>query len=251
MNRPAAEHVAAIHQDGFTVVRGAISSAYARTLHEAIERAFTEPEDGYGAILRVKMFERDQAFEPLIDNAPVVDVVERILGDNCHLIAMSAIKTPKGTGIANWHVDEELILPLPEGVELDPRVQTPIVILTCIYYLVDVDETMGPTQFIPGSQRSGSHPPKGGDYPDYKGRAPVTVLAKAGDCLIFNGQAWHRGATNQSDRPRVVQQAIYGRRWVSQRFYPFVNYQLPEGVIERANPRRRRLLGLHKRGPYG
>lgn len=36
-----------------------------------------------------------------------------------------------------------------------------------------------------------------------------------------------------------------------QRFYPFINYTMPQSIIDRANPRRKRLLGLHPRGPYG
>jgi hypothetical protein len=40
-------------------------------------------------------------------------------------------------------------------------------------------------------------------------------------------------------------------RFVSQRFYPFVNYQLPSRVLERADERRRRVLGFHPKGAYG
>jgi hypothetical protein len=48
-----------------------------------------------------------------------------------------------------------------------------------------------------------------------------------------------------------VQQAPYGRRFIAQRFYPFVNNRMPEAVLERAGPRRRRLFGLHPAGAYG
>ena len=108
---------------------------------------------------------------------------------------------------------------------------------------------IGPTQFVPGSHRSGRAPD-----PElvYEGRDVVSVIAKAGDCLLQNGQAWHRGAPNQTaDRIRVVQQVSYGRRFIAQRFYPFVNYRLPEEVLARANPRRKRLLGVHSVGAYG
>jgi hypothetical protein len=43
----------------------------------------------------------------------------------------------------------------------------------------------------------------------------------------------------------------YGRRYISQRFWPFVNFSLPEDVWDSASPRRRRLLGEHPHGPYG
>ena len=70
--------------------------------------------------------------------------------------------------------------------------------------------------------------------------------------MLWNDQTWHRGGPNGSaDRVRWAIQVPHGRRWVSQRFYPFIRYQLPEGVWERANPRRRRLLGMHGPGSYG
>jgi len=47
-----------------------------------------------------------------------------------------------------------------------------------------------------------------------------------------------------------VQQAPYGRRFIAQHFYPFVNYHMLEDIIARANPRRQHLLGLHGTGAY-
>jgi hypothetical protein len=69
---------------------------------------------------------------------------------------------------------------------------------------------------------------------------------------LWHDQVWHRGAPNRTaDRTRWVQQAPYGRRFIAQRFYPFVTYRMPAGILKRANPRRRRLLGLHDIGAYG
>ncbi|MEY3773472.1 MAG: hypothetical protein RLZZ129_252, partial [Verrucomicrobiota bacterium] len=63
---------------------------------------------------------------------------------------------------------------------------------------------------------------------------------------------WHRGGPNVSKgRIRWVIQTPFARRWVAQRFWPFVNYHLPEEVIARATPRRKRLLGFHGIGAYG
>ncbi|MFJ3975173.1 hypothetical protein [Streptomyces sp. NPDC090021] len=43
----------------------------------------------------------------------------------------------------------------------------------------------------------------------------------------------------------------YGRRFISQRFYPFIGYRLPDGVLEGASVRLARFLGRHDKGPYG
>ncbi|MCA9002000.1 MAG: hypothetical protein KDB61_08760, partial [Planctomycetes bacterium] len=68
---------------------------------------------------------------------------------------------------------------------------------------------------------------------------------------LHNGQCWHRGSPNRSDRTRYMFQLSYAKRWVSQRFHPFVNYELPARVVARADERRRRVLGMHPMGDYG
>lgn len=88
--------------------------------------------------------------------------------------------------------------------------------------------------------------------PSYKGQRAISVAASPGDALMWHDQLWHRGAPSiREGSERIVQQGSYGRRWVAQRFFPFVNYQIPPHVVERASERRRRLLGLHGRGAYG
>ena len=244
------EHISELREQGFTLLENVLDAGEVETLRSGVEAAFDEPNDGYGPIIRVKMFERGEAFEDLVDRSPAVDIAEAVLGEKCHIIAMNALNTPPGTGIDEWHADEEVIFPLPDDIELDARIQMPVLLFTCMYYLVDVEPDMGPTQLVPRSHRSGSQPPDE-DPPQYEGVEPVSIHADAGDLLIFNGQTWHRGARNESDSNRIVQQVVYGKRWIAQRFHPFVNYTLPEDIVERASPRRQRLLGMHERGPYG
>ncbi|GGD97151.1 phytanoyl-CoA dioxygenase family protein [Paenibacillus nasutitermitis] len=244
-------YLEAFYRDGFVKIPQVLSPEEVHTLRAAVEGAFEEPDDGYGGIVRVKMFERGNMFLDLMDKDGVIEFAEAVLGANCHVVAVNAVRNPKGAGIDTWHVDEDLFFPIPEGSELDPAIRMPVFKFTCNYYLVDVDETKGPTQVVPGSHRSGQHPQLVDGVPDYKGQGPVSCTGKAGDLIIFSGQTWHRGARNEHEQPRVVQQITYGRRWVSQRFYPFLNYKLPDQVYEAANPRQRRLLGEHPRGPYG
>lgn len=251
------------HRDGYLVIPEALPPAQVERLREGVERAFAEhcPEaDLYGItmqrIWRPKMFERGPEFEEVIDNPRMIDFVEAILGADCHLIANSALRTGPGDGIANWHADETVRFPRPADVPLDPRIPMPCFVLNFNYYLCDVDEELGPTQLVPGSQRSGRQPePADRDAsgnPVYEGRGPVSATGAAGTAVLWHDQVWHRGAPNRSrDRVRWVQQAPYGRRFIAQRFYPFINYRMPPEVIERANPRRRRLLGVHGPGAYG
>ncbi|SFS49374.1 phytanoyl-CoA dioxygenase family protein [Paenibacillus sp. BC26] len=247
-------HLEEFYRKGFTVIRNMLDEERVDTYRKAFEHEFktTEP-DGYGANLRTKMFERNNLFLQLIDEERTVSFAEAVLGKNCHMFSNNGLYTTPGTGIDFWHVDEDLFFPMPEEAELDPRIQMPCFMFTAMYYLTDVTEDMGPTQLIPGSHRSGRHPASPKETPFYNGQGPVSIVAKKGDMLLFNGQTWHRGARNESSHVRMVQQVTYGRRWVSQRFYPFIHYTMPQHVIEAAkdNPRLTRLLGFHPRGPYG
>ncbi|MDE2125021.1 MAG: phytanoyl-CoA dioxygenase family protein [Armatimonadetes bacterium] len=255
--------LADFHRDGFLVLPGLLPPDQAGELREGVRRAFEVPcdvEAAYGAdlckIWRPRMFEHGAPFEALVDNPAVIDLVEAILGSDCHLIANSALRTGPGDGISTWHADEEVRFPRPEGVPLDDRIPIPCMVLNFNYYLCDVDEELGPTQLVPGSHRSGRQPTSadfGADgMPAYNGRSAVSAIGSAGTAVMWNDQTWHRGATNRSaNRIRWVQQAPYGRRCISQRYYPFINYRLPPEILERANPRRKRLLGLHGAGAYG
>jgi len=246
-----ARWVADFERDGFVVLRGVLSPDEVDEMRPQVVRAYDEPDPAgsSSAIIRHQMFLKGATFEDLLDRSPVIELVEEVLGNTCHLISENAIYTRPGQGIDAWHVDEVVHFPRPADVPLDPRIPVPCFVVQALYYLVDVDEAIGPTQFVPGSQRSGRKPD-----PElvYEGKGVVSVIAQAGDCLLQNGQAWHRGATNMtSDRSRVVQQVSYGRRFIQQRFYPFVNYHMPEDLLARSSPRRQRLLGIHPRGAYG
>ena len=251
------------HRDGFLVLPEILSRSEVGALREGVERAFAEPNEEaalYGEMMqriwRPKMFEQGPEFEALIDHAGLIDLVEAILGSDCHIIANSALRTGPGEGISFWHADETVRFPRPRGVPLDSRISVPCWVANINYYLCDVDEELGPTQFIPGSHRSGRSP-EGEDIgedgdPTYEGKGVFSAVGPAGTAVLWHDQTWHRGAPNRSkDRTRWVQQAPYAKRFISQRFYPFVNYHLPEAILERANPRRKRLLGLHGIGAYG
>jgi ectoine hydroxylase-related dioxygenase (phytanoyl-CoA dioxygenase family) len=128
----------------------------------------------------------------------------------------------------------------------------PAFIMTVQFPLTDIDSLEnGPTEYVPGSQYSGRWP-NDKFSPQFEDQDPRPMLCKAGDIYLHNGQCWHRGVPNRSDRMRYLLQGTYSVRWVSQRFYPFGLYRLPQHVIDNADERRRRVLGIHPgHGGYG
>ncbi|GAA2682515.1 MULTISPECIES: phytanoyl-CoA dioxygenase family protein [Actinosynnema] len=240
--------------DGFVMLRGALSAEEVEPLRRGVREAHRAPcpTGNPTRFHRHQMFRRGPEFEAMLDREPAVDVAEALLGDNCHVIANNTVYTGPNSGIDRWHVDETVLFPLPEGVLLDPRIEMPCYIVTALYYLDDVPLELGPTQVVPGSHRSGRLPPQTEAELVWDGRGYETLTSSAGDCLLLNGQTWHRGATNLTDdRHRHVLQVTYGRRYIAQRFHPYVNHVIPQEILDRATPRRQRLLGMHEHGPYG
>jgi hypothetical protein len=245
-----AELIDGFLRDGVAVLPGLLA-AEAPALRERTEAIFADPalmatHGISGGLAFARGFELDRAFRDLLVAEPMISIAEAILGPDCHMTSQNILRTPPGKE-RGWHVDDGGYFLLPDGV---PRHQVtlPTVILHMFVLLSDVpSDDYGPTQIVPGSQHSGRLP-----APDriFEGRGPVSVLGRAGDVYLHHNQTWHCGALNRSDRTRYLIGTAYGRRWVSQRLFPFVDYQLPASVVEGADDRLLRVLGRHPHGSY-
>ena len=79
----------------------------------------------------------------------------------------------------------------------------------------------------------------------------IMISARAGDCLFFHSQLWHRASPHLGGVPRYVQQVHYAARFVTARWFPTPNHHVPSDVLMRLTPRRQALLGMHPmRGQY-
>ena len=233
-------------------------------LRDAMERMVDDPamqEDQPGnhrkARSLMRMFEYDRSFRDLIVREPFASLAEAVLGDQCHVMGQNALFTepnPDATvdGPGGWHLDDLVQFPLPpEIARHDPGVPLPCNVMQLFTPLTSIDSVAcGPTQVVPQSHYAGRRPTIQ-DRPHFDGNGPVSILAEPGDAYIFNNQVWHRGAPNASDRSRLLGGATYSKRFVAQRFFPFIDYHMPEHVWEGAGPRLQRMLGRHKHGSYG
>ena len=250
---PIDEWVEQFHRDGYLFLENVLPPAMCETLKSDLDNALEQRADeGSGVIhLHTRMFETSPTNLSLFELEPIVTFAERLIANCTHVIHNNSFKVyPGSKGISTWHQDDAAHYLVTDG-EPPTNVRLPVLLFTANYYLTDVlTVENGPTQVIPRSHLIGAHCP-----PDIKGtkweEQVVSCLGKAGSVTMFNNQVWHRGSPNDSDVTRYITQVSYARRLVGHKYYPFMNYQMPECILERANPTRKRLLGVHGLGAYG
>jgi hypothetical protein len=210
------------------------------------------------AELLLMLFQRDPEWLELLDPPPLAEAVDLALapgasaGGMPHLINQSGWRNHPGHDAeGSLHLDEAFLPELPpELLAALPGFQPPPAILTALTYLVDVDRALCPTFVVPGSHRACRRPAAGES--SWAGERPRVVLARAGAVLLFRSDVWHAGGRNRTDRTRYVVETVYGRRQVSQKFFPYLDFCLDGRARDAATPRQLRLLGgAHKEGNYG
>jgi ectoine hydroxylase-related dioxygenase (phytanoyl-CoA dioxygenase family) len=241
------------HRDGFLFLPNVLRPDHVEELKADLDRAVTETLKRFRSHIELasRMFEHSEANLRLFDLEPVVTLAERIIGDVTHVIHNNSFRSPVGGGgVGAWHQDDPPHYLVTHG-EPPTNVRLPVLVFSVNYYLTDVDSIEnGPTEIIRGSHLFGRPCPPHIDAEKFRDRL-VSCIGPAGSAVLCNSQVWHRGAPNTSDRVRYVTQVTYARRIVGHKYYPFMNYVMPEHVYRNANERLRRLLGFLPSGAYG
>lgn len=249
------EWVETFHRQGFLFLENVLPPEWCAELRADLDWALEHNPNGLNAsnaklILAHRLFETSQANLRLFDLEPIVSFAEALIAPNCHVIHNNSFKTPPGAGIDTWHQDDPPHYLVTEG-EPPTNVRLPVLFFTANYYLTDVTEPKhGGTEVIPGSHLFGAPCPRVMEGTKWEKQVHYN-LGKAGSVILFNNQVWHRGGPNRSERTRYITQVTYARRIIGHKYYPFMNYQMPEHVYKDANPRLKRLLGFLEHGAYG
>ncbi|MEM1437017.1 MAG: phytanoyl-CoA dioxygenase family protein [Pseudomonadota bacterium] len=252
-----------LESEGCTIIEQVFLPAELDRLRAEIDEVFdTLPPDSRAksrrtveadAEFRYEMLNRSAASQTAIGNPRILEVIEPLLGDDCHVIANTAWRNaPKPDDPAQpWHIDAGPHVPLPEGVSWPEDIPHPVFAIGAHLFLKDCIEQDGPTGVIPGSHKSGRFPP----HEDimnpnltFAGRTPRLLTARAGDVTLFVSDVWHRRMpTGANDQGRYFLQVHYGRRDIAQRLQTTGQAnQVSAAAIERADSRRSRtLIGLH------
>jgi hypothetical protein len=259
-----------LQEEGYILLPGVFSSAevaqLARELNDVYQqlpaddrtdgrRPAQEDED-----FRYQMFNRSALAQQAVGNPKILEVIEPLLGEDCHVIANTCWRNPprhnNEHGGGFWHTDAGPHIPRDPSIPWDDRIPYPIFAIGAHIFIQDCDLNSGPTGVIPGSHKSGSPPPpeRYADVDlDYQGRRVVPLPAKAGDVCLFVSDAWHRRLpTREGDQGRFFLQVHYARRDIAQRILPTAqnNQIAPEALQRTSTDRERTLLGLHPTGFY-
>jgi hypothetical protein len=236
-------------ETGYLIIPDALPREACEHFRARVAEMYDHPVHGSRSL--VNLFEHGMDFVQMLENQPVFALMERLFGPRMHVISLQGHRMVRGNEVSRFHSDE-LYAPQPAGGRDDTEYPPIINVVNCHYYVVDVPPELGPTEVVPGTHRAWRQPVSSdGEPPRWRGQGPVTLSCKAGDCVMYSNQVWHHGAPNQTDRTRLSVVPSYAHRFIAQRFWPYLNYNLSRDILDRCTPRQRELLGEHPRAAYG
>jgi Phytanoyl-CoA dioxygenase (PhyH) len=257
-----------LESDGYTVLGRVFTSSQVHALCVDVERVFAEyppdvrdPADhaDHMAPFRYEMLNRSALVQRAIGHKRILETIEPLLGEDCHVIANTAWWQPPGNNEhlgRFWHIDAGPHVPRDPDVPWDPRIPYPIFAVAAHIFLRDCPLEAGPTGVIPGSHTSGRPPPieQLADVTlEWEGHSAVPLVANAGDVALFASDIWHSRLPPASGDPgRFFIQCHYGRRDISQRIRPtsMVNHLSADALKRAQTPRQQTLLGCHRPSFY-
>ena len=112
-NEKAPKESRQIEREGYGIIRKAFASnAIGALRNEILEIYETEAAGGRAQLnddqFRYEMFNRSARAQKIAGRREILDVVEPLLGEDCHIIANTCWRnpaTPEGSGGGEWHLD--------------------------------------------------------------------------------------------------------------------------------------------------
>lgn len=254
---------------GGTLVHGAFSQEEMDSLRSEIEQVFAElPPDSRGSNksreiadeFRYEMFNRSPLAQEIVGRREILDVIEPLLGEDCHIIANTCWRNPPSGksrhGGGAWHIDAGPHIPLAPDQVWPDEIPHPTFVVGVHIYLQDCPLEAGPTAVVPGSHKSGRPPPqeqRNDAELKFNNLGAQTFAAKTGDVLFFVSDVWHRRMPPANEHNgRFFLQVHYGRRDIAQRVKTTQerNHIDDEALARIDSVRERLLFGLHAQGFY-
>ena len=224
---------------------------------------FAEVVERDGGRLDVRHEPSDGTFKPIIASAAsslLGDVLVALLGEDAEVVATGNVVAmctngwvEAGLGDKDDEDDEDSMVIMADhlgeqawhadGPHLFDEVDLPAHALNVFFPLVDLDLQTGPTEFAPGSHVRGHERvaqtdsgeagdgggEAGNETPQKTPQKTLSILARAGDAIIFDYRTWHRGLPNSSDHDRQMLYMVVSKPW----WTDSRNYRQEKSLLER------------------
>jgi ectoine hydroxylase-related dioxygenase (phytanoyl-CoA dioxygenase family) len=252
MGFDAANHIAAIERDGFTVIEDFLSKDVLAEVRRVLalyldSNAGRNDFEGLKTERVYTLVARARVFWDIVLDARMMQLCERFLLPNFLLTASQAIRILPGETPQPIHSDDAFhLLPRPR----------PMISLSTIVAVDAFSESNGATTIIPGShlwtedEVSGqfSFEPVPGEGQTELEKLARPAVMPAGACIVFAGTLLHGGGRNTSDAPRCAFSNQYCQPWAR----PQENFFLgvPVEVARQMPPRLQSLLGYSIHPPF-
>jgi hypothetical protein len=234
-------------EDGFLIVRGALTPAEVAALTAVVDEMYEanlqKPDVKPGADLdRRNVMEEHDLFVSLMDHPVTFPLVLELMGPYIQLSMSEVIvRPPNPEGPALLHTDGgqamRQIRVTDDSLPLQIKIQ---------YFLTDVDaRDSGNFTVVPGSHRR-AFPSGGFEAGPYIPEA-LQLCVQAGDAAIFPHAMWHGYVRNHSSRTRKSLIYCYSHHC----FRCFDYRQASPELLARCTPRQRRLIGDIGEWKYG
>ena len=165
---PAPAASAQLERDGYAVLRGVLAGEELATTRAAIAGVYeSQPPSGRARVqdedFRYEMFNKCALAQRLVAHRRILEVIEPLLGEDCHVIANTCWRNRADAehrhGGGGWHIDAGPHIPRPPGTVWPDAIPYPVFAIGVRIFLDDCPIACGPTAVIPGSHKSAGRRP--------------------------------------------------------------------------------------------
>jgi len=203
-----------LEDNGYAVIEHAISPEFADEVRNAVLRALL-PHQTFSMNW---MLYHGREFERLIQNPPLMTLIDASLGRGAVIASFSSIKKGPGPGVIRMHTDYSHVPePYPEFAMTGVGV----------WALEDWTIASGPTWIVPGSHRM-RRAPRPGEAVD----GAVPIVMPKGSVVYFTHGVWHYQGDRTDPGDRVTLHAHFNR-----------------GILRSLEPKKTDVQMLHRNAP--
>lgn len=246
------KHLDKIKKDGYTVVNNVINEDQCNFYKALLEEDYKKYSPIYagknilskhsldnkkGEKVVYNLHNKNLKWFDLFQNEIILKLLDLTLkpgsymnSEPYHLLNISARSPLRNNDPQQLHLDSNL-----------PGGDFPLIMIV-LWMLDDFNEATGATRVVPGSHKFKTYAENNVNY-----KNEVTLNAKKGSVLIYNGSLWHGGSVNTTNHSRWGLVLGYGR-WFIKPSFDFLK-NTPEEIFNKLNEKQKRLLGFYSSPP--